>query len=206
MSSVYLITNRVNGRRYVGKTNATALVRWQQHVKNARSELRGGCRFLNRAIRKYGAESFSIETIETCATEGDAFAAERFWIAWYETKSPRGYNLTDGGEGRSGYVMPAEIVARVAAQNRGRTASLETRAKMTAAQRARWAERKANGWKPPPTSEATRQKMSETQTKLQADPVWRERMSQSVKASRTDEWKRKHSERMRERWARRRSA
>lgn len=57
--TIYKITGNC-GRGYVGVTKRGAMVRWKQHIKDAKN----GANFvLHRAIRKYGAEWFTIQTL-----------------------------------------------------------------------------------------------------------------------------------------------
>jgi group I intron endonuclease len=94
---VYLITNLVNGKKYVGCTIAPIKRRWGEHLSVAR---RGGRGPLHAAIRKYGPNSFTIEAVRTIlGTHDDLMSAEIRCIASYGTLSPSGYNLTAGGEG-----------------------------------------------------------------------------------------------------------
>lgn len=97
---VYLITCLANGKQYVGKA-ADAWKRWQTHRRQAWSRL-GSCTALYRAMRKHGVPQFSITVLSEHDTEAEAFAAEIAAIAAHRTRSPHGYNLTDGGEGASG--------------------------------------------------------------------------------------------------------
>ena len=57
---IYLATNTVNGKRYVGLTRGTLSNRWAQHVSIARRKPRS---YLHRAIAKYGADVFDIRPI-----------------------------------------------------------------------------------------------------------------------------------------------
>lgn len=91
----YLITNEVSGRQYVGITHSVAK-RWRQHVATARA---GGGGALHQAIRKHGAEAFTVRVLSTHATWAEAQAAERAAILTLRTKGPHGYNMTDGGDG-----------------------------------------------------------------------------------------------------------
>ncbi len=95
---VYLITNTVNGKRYVGKTKNVSR-RWMTHIQAAK---RGSGLLLHRAIRKYRAEHFKVEVLHRCDTDAEALALEVDEIARLATRSPHGYNLTAGGEGLSG--------------------------------------------------------------------------------------------------------
>lgn len=94
---VYLITNRVNGKKYVGCTKVSLERRWEQHRSAA---TKGSSLALHRALRKYGPGSFTIEPIEEVeGTYGALLSAEVRLIATHGTIFPVGYNLTSGGEG-----------------------------------------------------------------------------------------------------------
>jgi group I intron endonuclease len=95
----------VSGMEYVGQRiiheNKTSLeemnIRWQEHINNANA---GSYRDFQQAIREYGQENFKHEIIEdNILTVEETNEAEMFWIKWYNTKEPFGYNMTDGGEG-----------------------------------------------------------------------------------------------------------
>ena len=93
--TIYCVTNKVNGKRYIGQTCRTVEARWTTHVASAK---RGdGCRILGAAIRKYGEAQFAHEALEIVATRADANAAEARWIADQQTRLPHGYNLAAGG-------------------------------------------------------------------------------------------------------------
>ena len=113
---------------YIGKT-VHAKLRFRQH-KNAR----GQCRAIHNAIRKYGWENFLKVIVEVFDDDAsDAFMSEReiYWINHHETKSPSGYNLTDGGEGNRGFIHSEESLAKMRKSHRNRSA--ETRAKLSEA-------------------------------------------------------------------------
>jgi group I intron endonuclease len=90
---VYLITNTINGKRYVGQTKNTLEQRWKSHRS------RSGCTILYNAIQKYGADNFIVESICEPPTVELAHEMEKYFIVVYNSKTPNGYNMTDGGEG-----------------------------------------------------------------------------------------------------------
>ncbi len=96
-------TNLVNGKKYVGCTKGSVRRRWRQH----RSAAKKGSPFaVHAAIRKYGAENFKVEVLETVGgVYADLLAAEMRHIASHHCTSPLGYNLTEGGEGAD-YLVP----------------------------------------------------------------------------------------------------
>lgn len=58
--SVYAIKHRASGRVYIGSTIQCLTARFREHLSRAR---RGNGSRLHRAIRKYGADAFSIEKV-----------------------------------------------------------------------------------------------------------------------------------------------
>lgn len=100
---IYVATNTVNGKQYVGQTVQQPGRRWAAHLntaaKNQADNYPGTCRALHRAIRKYGADAFVVRIIalpEGCSREL-LDSIEQKLIAKLGTVSPHGYNLTSGG-------------------------------------------------------------------------------------------------------------
>jgi hypothetical protein len=60
--SIYAIVHTETGNEYVGMTRKRVDGRFSEHVKDARNESQT---HLHRAIRKYGAEAFSVFVLET---------------------------------------------------------------------------------------------------------------------------------------------
>ena len=96
MASIYIIENKENGKRYVGKTTLEdPYQRWKQHQYNAKSKYNP--MVISDALFKYGVDNFTFYVIETC--EDDSVdERERYWIAKFDTYK-NGYNSTFGGEG-----------------------------------------------------------------------------------------------------------
>jgi hypothetical protein len=80
----------------VGQTIRTLEERWRGHKADAN---RGVNTALARAIRKYGANSFTVDTLFTCDKE-DMDALEIGAIRQYGTSVPNGYNIDLGGQGK----------------------------------------------------------------------------------------------------------
>ena len=93
---IYKITNKINGKTYVGKTTKTVLGRWKEHLHDSTKE-RCKNRPLYRAIRKYGIDAFTVETLEEVNLE-NLSERETYWIEYFHTYS-NGYNATSGGDG-----------------------------------------------------------------------------------------------------------
>ena len=95
MAYIYKITNKINGKSYVGKTERTVEERWNEHCNDFTKE-RCRNRPLYRAMNKYGVENFYIETIEETSSPEER---ECFWIEHFQSFK-KGYNATIGGDGK----------------------------------------------------------------------------------------------------------
>lgn len=91
---IYLLTNTLNGKQYVGLTTTQLKKRWQAHCYKANH---GSRTYLHTAIRKYGSDSF-IQNILEETTEELVHEREKYWIAQLAPD----YNMTTGGEGTLG--------------------------------------------------------------------------------------------------------
>lgn len=100
MAIIYVITNNVNGKQYVGATNFALKKRFKEHCHDAKSD-RCKDRPLYSDMNKYGIENFSIEALEECLEE-DRFSRESYWIDQLDTHN-NGYNYTFGGSGKKFY-------------------------------------------------------------------------------------------------------
>lgn len=93
---IYVITNDINGKQYVGKTCAGIEERWRTHCRD-RHKLEARERPLYRAMNKYGLEHFSIQQLEEC-DQSILNEREAYWIERLNTYH-EGYNATLGGDG-----------------------------------------------------------------------------------------------------------
>ena len=101
MSFIYVITNDINGKQYVGKTNWTIEKRFKEHIKDSKRE-RCEKRPLYNAMNKYGIEHFSVEQLEEC-DESIVNEREQYWIQKLNTYGKTGYNATLGGDSKHYY-------------------------------------------------------------------------------------------------------
>lgn len=100
MGFIYLATNLINNKKYIGLTTKTVKERWNRHIYDAM--IRKDDFYFHRAIRKYGIENFKVEEIEECP-DNKLAEKEKFYIKHYNSfyKNKNGYNLTLGGDGLS---------------------------------------------------------------------------------------------------------
>jgi len=100
---VYKITNKKNGKSYIGKTEYSLEHRWNRHLSSARN----GSKFrFHSAIRKYGEDYWDLTVIETYQTEDENIINEKetHFIKLFESDTKKGYNATAGGTG--GWMLP----------------------------------------------------------------------------------------------------
>ncbi len=175
---IYLITNTVNGKVYVGLTTQTLSARWTGHLGEAR---RGAKTSLHCAIRKYGADSFTRREIHEANSKEELLALEIAEIAEYRSTEPEfGYNLTYGGEGVRASPEAAEKLRQA---RRSYAATPEGAATLSAA-------RKGKPWSP-----TERLKHESVRSIYWADPANRERRVELLrKVCFTPEALRKQSE------------
>ena len=108
---VYLVTNKINGKKYVGQTSRELRVRWNRHCLPYSNRDNS---YLYNAICKYGRDNFSIEPVVIVGTKWEMDLYERGLIkAWKLRDSRFGYNLTDGGGGMLGFRLSEETKQRM---------------------------------------------------------------------------------------------
>jgi group I intron endonuclease len=97
---VYLATNLINGKKYVGYTTKTLQERINVHVYKSKCKSNKHYFYLfKQALRKYSIDNFKWEVLEEFSTKEECCKGEIFYISKYNTISPNGYNLTEGGNG-----------------------------------------------------------------------------------------------------------
>lgn len=101
MGEIYIVTNTITGKRYVGQTKYATDDRWKQHIED--SELNRSNSYLHRSIRKYGVTAFVVKRVLKNVPLDILDDLEIKCIQRYNTLAPNGYNLCRGGGGVKGY-------------------------------------------------------------------------------------------------------
>lgn len=131
----YKITNLINNKVYIGKTN-NAMVRWRSHRSCATNISDPKYSYpISNAIRKYGIDNFKFEILYSCNLEQEAFDHEIYFISLYRSNRNIhgklfGYNLTNGGEGVSGWKPTIETRNKMSASHKGILHTEESRIKI----------------------------------------------------------------------------
>lgn len=118
---IYVATNNVNGKRYVGMTSMALRRRVQSHLQVA---AKGSQTILHNAIRKHGADAFTFEHVASAQCREDMQAVERAMIEQEGTMYPAGYNMTPGGDGFHGRRRRSSVeqgAAKIRAAHAART-------------------------------------------------------------------------------------
>lgn len=115
---IYMVTNSISGKRYVGKTTTSVEERWKAHVSESHRNLSNSA--LHKAIQKYGQEAFVVSVVLRNIPVELLNHYEQLVIKRLKTRAPQGYNLTDGGDGITGYHHTPEMRRHLSQVNTGR--------------------------------------------------------------------------------------
>ena len=111
MSVVYCITNSINDKKYIGRTNnlKRRIVQHKNDSLNENCPLKYNTPFAH-AIRKYGWENFSTSILVENDDENKINELEIYYIEKFNTYGENRYNASKGGEfGYSGRIYESKI-------------------------------------------------------------------------------------------------
>jgi group I intron endonuclease len=187
---IYIITNRIAGKSYVGITK-NMRKRWIQHCSHARRT--NGPNFkLYEAMRQFGLENFSMVEINRASSLDEAKNLETSYIQLFDTMNPEhGYNGNSGGQGHE---ISEETRRKLSEANSGEKnphfgkkgpLSPSFGLKRTAETRQLQSQRKkdliAAGWKPKPLPAESRERIRLASVGLKRSKESRRKMSESAK-------------------------
>jgi group I intron endonuclease len=148
MGYIYLVTNTVNGKRYVGQSQQLDIEqRWKSHRKVNNANVGS---YLKAAYKKYGIQTFKFQIICICFDE-DCDKYEDEYIKKFNTLCPNGYNLKTGGNSvkyseeskrlmsmRQKEIMTEERRQKVSERFKGKELSEEHRQLLSTKHKERW--------------------------------------------------------------------
>lgn len=114
MGVIYLRTNLINGKQYIGQSKD---FKQREHSWMSYKTIYAN-QYLTRARNKYGLENFKTEVLEVC-DDSMLDEMERYWIKKLNTIFPNGYNFTTGGT--NGAEMTDDVKQRISDANTGKT-------------------------------------------------------------------------------------
>lgn len=92
---IYQITNKLNGKLYIGQTIKTVEYRFKKHLSDAK---RKASTVFQRALRKYGEDNFILSVLDKADSLDELNSKEIFYIKQLESLcSQKGYNELIGG-------------------------------------------------------------------------------------------------------------
>lgn len=99
MAVIYKVTNKINGKCYIGHA-VNFMKRKNEHIRKANNDDTNK-QYFHNALRKYGLENFEWSILKEDASLED----EKRFIEEYQSfhLHGMGYNLTLGGEGKLGF-------------------------------------------------------------------------------------------------------
>jgi len=191
--TIYLVTNNLNGKQYVGQTTT--------------GDRRGHGTLVTKAYKKYGKENFDYEAICSGLDNQPIIDfAERFWVNVMGSRIPNGYNIEFGGAKRN--QLAPETIAKMKVAQLGWKRSPEAIEKVSEALRNRSPELKKQigdklrGKKRPPEV-VEKIKVAQIGKFVSEETKAKIRLARSKQVI-TEETKRKLSEAAKKQWARQR--
>lgn len=91
---IYKVTNKINGKVYIGQTTQKLEKRWKDHCKKSNKSA------ISLAVSKYGEENFKIKQILVCESVEQMNKREVMCIKMFNSLFPNGYNIEIGGKNR----------------------------------------------------------------------------------------------------------
>jgi|AntAceMinimDraft_18_1070375.scaffolds.fasta_scaffold00869_25 group I intron endonuclease len=111
MNFVYLTTNKLNSKQYVGS-----------HRGNLNDSYLGSGLYLSESINLHGKENFKRKILEITKTRKEAFDLEEFYIKKFNTLRPKGYNISPtGGMNEWGGIHSEETKRILSEKRKGKT-------------------------------------------------------------------------------------
>jgi group I intron endonuclease len=92
---IYRLSSSECEQKYIGLTKYWPERRFKQHKNSAR---KGSNKLIDKAIRRYGVETFSLDIVESQVPFSELSEREIHYIKDFNTRAPHGLNTSAGGQ------------------------------------------------------------------------------------------------------------
>ena len=106
---IYIIKNNINTKVYIGQA-LDSKKRFQSHCKKNNDNS-----LIDKAIQKYGKEHFWFEILESQIENYNE--REKYWIKYYNSLKPFGYNILTGGDEPPRYIGDEHPNVKISDEN-----------------------------------------------------------------------------------------
>jgi len=148
---IYKVTNKVNGKSYIGQTTCGLDNRKRCHISDASTDRYNSV--FHRAIRKYGIDNFIWEVLEVCDTLEELSEMELHYIIQYNSLR-EGYNMCYNVSCQAGKLNP----------NYGNTMSDDSKNRISQFNKNRYKDKKNHPWYGRHHKESFKEKMKKSWT------------------------------------------
>lgn len=192
-SGIYKITNKKNGKFYIGSSKNIEK-RWLKHLGDLKASMHHSIK-LQRSYDKHGESNFTIDILEHVKAD-KLLVREQYYLDLLQPYD-NGYNIgkmASGGDNLTSHPNKKNIIANItrAVRKRYKQMTLEDRKKYSDKMKGENNPNYGNKW-----NEAQRQKMSERRMGQRSSKATREKISKIVKKRwESEEYKDKQSKRM----------
>ena len=165
---IYKATNKLNNKIYIGQTVKDLSIRIRQHLYDSTKHKTN--MLFHKALRKYGQEAFTWEIVMECNDYEELSKLEIYYIDYYNSLSPNGYNMGYNTKCMSGELNP----------NYGNKMSDESKNKISIAAKDRLKNKEDHPWFGRRHSEETKAKMClSAKDRSEVSEITRKKMSES---------------------------
>ena len=156
---VYLVTNKINNKKYIGKDT------------NNRLNYLGSGTYIKQAIQKYGKHNFEKIILEHCTSKEELILKEEYWLKKFNAENnPEFYNKTNKSFGNSG--QTDEGKKKISISRKGWKPTEEQRFKMSESRKGH-----------PMYTEEWKQKISQSNTGKKRSESWKKQQSEKTKGN-----------------------